>query len=899
MSWTRFFRRKKWDAERSRELESYLQIETDENIARGMSPGEARYAAIGKLGNTRRVREEIYAMNSFPLLDNLWQDLRYGLRVLRLNPGFTMIAVLSLTLGIGANTALFQILDAVRLRSLPVKNPQELYEIRIVNAKNRSGSLTGQYARLTNLQWEQIRDRQQVFSSALAWGGAVFNLNDGGEARYARGMMVSGSFFETLGVPAVLGRVLNSADDTRGCAGSAVISHAFWQREFGGDPAVIGKRLNLTGHPFEVVGVTPAKFFGVDVGRQFEVAVPICAEAIFRGARSRLDVRYAWWLAAMGRLKPGVTAEQAGAQLAAISPPIMQATLPLNYVPRESKNYLDFKLGAEPAASGFSGLRRDYERPLWLLMGVAGLVLLIACANLANLLLARASVREREVAVRLAIGASRGRILRQLLAESLLLAGMGATLGVLLAPSLSNTLVAFLATKGDRLFVDLQTDWRLLLFTAAVACLTCLFFGLAPALRATRVAPAHAMRSGGRGMTAGRDRFTMQRALVVSQVAMSLMLLFGALLFVRTLRNLMRVEMGFNDSGVLVVELDLRRAGIASDRLVEFKRDLLERVRQTSGVHSAAQAEIVPISGSGWNENILLPAAPGAEPEKKLSDFTAVSGGYFRTLGIPLLAGRDFDDHDTPTGPKVAIVNQTFVSKVLNRASPMGKTFRVESGPGEPEQVYEIVGLAGDTKYRSLRDDNRPIVYTVAAQYAQPGPDASFVVQSAAPLGDLTASLKRTFHEANPAITIDFTVFKDQIRESLIQEQLMASLSGFFGFLAALLATIGLYGVLSYMIARRRNEIGIRMALGADRTRVVRMILGDAGLLVGVGIALGAVLAVLPARSAATILFGLKPGDPLTIALAMVLLAGVAAAASYIPARRAAGLDPMSALRDE
>jgi predicted permease len=820
--------------------------------------------------------------------------------VLRLNPGFTLIAVLSLTLGIGANTALFQLLDAVRLRALPVQKPSELYEIKIVNRESATGSFNGRYPRLTYPQWEQIQAKQQGFSRVLAWSPAFFNLNPSGEARYATGILVSGEFFETLGVNPLLGRLFNAADDRRGCpASGAVISHAFWQREFGGDPAIVGRRLTLSGHGFEIIGVTPPNFFGVEVGRRFDVAAPLCTDAIFRGERSRLDRRDGWWLAALGRLKAGWTPERASAQLAAVSPGIFEATLPTNYTPGSVKNYLQFKLGAVPAPSGFSSLRANYEGPLLLLMGVAGLVLLIACANLANLLLARASAREREVAVRLAIGASRGRIVRQLLAESLLVAALGATLGVLLAPTLSSSLVAFLTTNQDRIFVDLQTDWRVLLFTAAVGCLTSLLFGLTPAFRATRVAPLAAMKAGGRGLTSTRERFSLQRGLVVSQVAVSVVLLFGAFLFARTLQNLMGVELGFNDSGILVMDLDLRRAGVAQERVLEFKRDLLERVRQTPGVSSAANTEIVPLSGSGWNNNILLPTAPGAEPAKHLVDFTAVSPGYFRTLGIRLIAGRDFDQRETRTSQRTVIVNETFVAKVLGGANPLGRVFRVETGPGEGERTYEIVGLVRNTKYRRLREEDRPLAFTADVQYPDPGPDASFIVQSGVPLRDLTASLKRTIMGANPAIIIDFAAYREMIRQTLTQEQLMASLSGFFGFLAAMLAMLGLYGVLSYFVARRRNEIGIRMALGADRGAVLRLVLRDAGIQVGAGLVLGGALAVFAARSAATMLFGLKPADPLTLAMALAALAAVALGASYLPARRAARLEPMTALRDE
>jgi hypothetical protein len=486
VSVSRFFRRGAWDAERAGELESYLAIETDENIARGMSPSDARDAAHCKLGNVTLIREEIYQMNTMQVIDSAWRDLKYGARLLRLNPAFASVAVLSLALGVGANTAIFQLLDAVRIRTLPVKNADELAEIRIAEpVGGRTGQFSGRRPSLTNPLWEQIRDRQQVFTEAFAWSAPTFDLTTGGEARHAQGLWVSGDFFSGLGVPALIGRTLTAADDRRGCAAPpAVLSYGFWQREYAGSPAVIGRSITLDGHPFDIVGVTPATFFGVEVGRAFDVAVPLCAEPFSRGARTAMEKRDVWFLGAMGRLKPGVSLDQARAQLASISAPIFRATLP-SYRAEDEKHYLEFKIGAYPGGTGISQLRRQYESPLWLLLATTGLVLLIACANLANLMLARATAREREIAVRLAIGASRGRIVRQLLAESLLIAAIGSACGAALAQWLSRFMVGFLTTENNRIFVALTVDWRIFAFTAVLGVLTCLVFGLVPAIRAT------------------------------------------------------------------------------------------------------------------------------------------------------------------------------------------------------------------------------------------------------------------------------------------------------------------------------------------------------------------------------------------------------------------------------
>ena len=830
-------------------------------------------------------------------MGSFWQDLRFGVRLLRLNPGFAGVAVLSLALGIGANTSIFQLLDAVRLRKLPVHNPQELAIVRIADRSWASGRFSGRYSQLSNPLWEQIRDHQEAFSGIFAWAGDSLNLAVGGETRYAQAIWVSGDFFNVLGVRPVLGRVFTPADDQRGCgAAGAVISFAFWQREFGGKVPAVGRKLTLEGHPFEIIGITDPSFYGVDVGRSYDVAVPLCTEPVIRGENSMYDMRYGWWLAAMGRLKPGWTHARATTQLNVVSPGIFEATLPEVYKPEDAKHYLDFKLAAFPAENGFSSLRAAYENPLWMLLAIAGLVLLIACANLANLMLARATAREREVGVRLALGASRWRLIRQMLVESLLLAGVGAVTGAAVAQALSRSLGAFLSTQGSPLFVELQPDWRVLAFTAGLAIFTCVLFGLTPALRATGIAPAIVLKSGGRGMTSGRERFGLRRALVVSQVALSLVLLVGALLFVRTFRNLVTLDPGFRRDNMIVANLDLTRLNIAKERRQEFKRELLDRIRALPGIDSAADTAIVPISGNSWNDNVFI---EGSEKRKAVPWFSRVTPGYFKTMRTPILGGRDFDEHDTATSPKVAIVNETFVRKFLNGQNPVGVTFREESYVGRPTPTYQIVGLVKDAKYVDLREEPVPLVYVASAQDDRPDNFPQFLVRSTVPPSAALPAVKNSISEADPEIVSEFHTLETQIRDSLLRERLMATLSGFFGFLAALLATIGLYGVIAYMVARRRNEIGIRMALGAQRGHVVGMIMREAGVLLAIGLVVGAGLALAAARAATTLLYGLKPHDPATLALAAGTLAAVAAAASFLPAHRASRLDPMAALRDE
>jgi putative ABC transport system permease protein len=836
-------------------------------------------------------------MNSISFLETLWQDLRYSARLLRLNPGFTAVAILSLSLGIGANTAIFQLLDAVRLRTLPVKSPEELAEVKISPHNWSHGNFTSRHPETTDALWEQIRDRQEAFSAISAWSDDSFNLAPGGPARYAQGLWVSGDFFRVLGVHPVLGRVFTPADDRRGCGtAGAVISYPFWHREFGGDNSVIGRKLTLEGHPFEVIGVTPADFSGIEVGRSFDVAVPICAEPAVKGEQARLDRRDAWWLAIIGRLKPGWRQAQAAAHVRSISGSVLEATIPPSYRAEEVKRYMEYRFSAFPAGTGFSSLREDYEQPLWMLLAIAGLVLLIACANLANLMLARASAREREIAVRLAMGASRGRLIRQLLAESVLLAVAGAALGAMLSQWLSQFLVSFLTTENSPLFVDLHPDWRVLAFTAGLAILTCIVFGLTPAMRATKTSPGAVLKTSGRGMTAGRERFGLRRMLVVSQVALSLVLLVGALLFVRSLRNLLTLDAGFRQDGILITQVDLSRLKLPKDRRQPFKNELLDRIRAIPGVDSAASASLIPANGDFWNDTIWI---EGSQAPKGTSFFSRITASYFKTLGTPMLAGRDFNEYDTPASPKVAIVNDAFIRKFLNGASPMGRTFHLQVGPGEPAQSYEIVGVVRNTKYGDLREQFRAIAFVADRQSTEPDQFSQIFIHSSATLAALVSAVKGTVAEINPDIGIDFHVFKTEIWNSLLRDRLMATLAGFFGALAVLLATIGLYGVISYMVLRRTNEIGIRMALGAARRDVLTMILREALTLVAVGAPIGAGLALVGGIAARAMLFGLKPYDPATLVMAVAILAAVAVTASYLPARRAARLEPMMALRDE
>ena len=895
------------EAEIVDEMAGHLSERYEQLLSAGNSEADAMATVVAELGGrdlAHKVQsvEPRYIEPPSPEGSGLrywWagflRDVHYGLRVLRLSPGFTSVCVLSLALGIGANTAIFQLIDAVRMRTLPVRNPQELVVIRPADA-GRSGSMTGRYSYSTNPMWEQVRTHQEGFD-AFAWGTIGFNLVQGGEARYAEGLWVSGEFFQVLGIQPLLGRVLQPADDHPGCgAPGAVISYGFWQREFGGNAQVIGKPVSLFGHPFPVLGVTPADFYGLEVGRRFDVAVPICSEPVVNGADSMYNMRHAWWLAIMARLKPGISIDKASAQLSAVSPSVMQESLPPVYSADRAKRYLAMKLAAFPAATGLSNVRRNYETPLWLLLAIAGLVLLIACANLANLMLARAGVREREIAIRLALGARRSRLVRQLLTESLLLGFAGAAIGIALAGVLSRLLINYLNGDAGHLFVALHIDWRVLGFTAALGFLTCILFGLAPALRATSAPPARVMSLAGRGLTIARERFGLRRGLVVMQVALSLVLLVTALLFVGTVRNILNIDAGFQRDGILAMDVDYTILQLPIPQRMPYAESLLQPLRALPGTENLAETDILPLGGNYWNDHVIVDGKlnPGNV------NMSHISSGYFKTMGTPLLAGRDFDERDNAGAPHVAIVNQQFARKILQTENPIGRTYKIDVYKGQAQVEYQIVGLVKDTKYAALREDFTPIAYYPQLQATTtPDPGVTVVVRSSLPLESLLSSLRQKMSEINPAISISFRVLNKEVKDSLLRERLMATLSGFFGLLATVLATIGLYGVIAYVVVRRTNEIGIRMALGATPVRILAMILREGATLLVIGLVLGAGLSLAAGRAAAKFLFGLSPRDPLTLVLAALLLSVVAVTATLLPARRAAHLEPTIALREE
>ena len=843
-------------------------------------------------------REDLHTLGS--RLESLFQDIRFALRSLRKSWGFALTAILTLALGIGANTAIFQLVDAVRLRSLPVPHPEMLAGVQVKNGNHGFGiTVSENDGALTYPLWEQIRLHQQVFANLFAWADSgSASLGEGAQMHRANGLWFSGEAFNTLGIYPLRGRFFTAQDDRMGCGTpGAVISYGLWQSEFAGQDSAIGRNIIVDGRPTEVIGVTPRSFFGLEVGKSFDFALPFCSlETYFPGSATTTRADY-FWIHVTGRLRPGVTLQRASSELAAISPGLIDATLPSGYGANALKVYRDYRLTVFPAGNGVSWLRQTYDTSLWLLLTITTLVLLIACANLANLMLVRASTREREMAVRLAIGASRWRLIRQLLSEGLLLATGGAVLGIVLAEILSRSLIRFLSTENDAIRLDLSMDWRVLLFTGLVAIGTCLIFGLVPAFRSSGADPGLALKSGSRGSTAGPEHFSFQRLLVVSQLAVSVMLLVGALLFVRSFWNLVTLDPGFRERGILIAILDFRRLTFSPERNTEFIRELVAETRTLPQVESVATSTHVPLNGSNWyfswNLGVHINGQEGG------SKFTWVSPEYFRTMDIPLLAGREFSELDTRTSPRVAIVNESFVRKYLAGQNPLGNVIRTTAEPHYPAAEYEIVGVVRDTKYNELREPAPAITFAPAEQYPNVGAWAVLFIRFSARQSEVIGAVRDKLSAVSPAITFDFHVLHNDIQNGLVRERMMALLSGFFGALAALLAMIGLYGVMSYIVAMRKNEIGIRMALGASRATVIGIILRQTLTLLGVGVGAGLVLSMAAARGANSLLFGLEANDPLTLVSAAGFLAAVALAASYIPAYRASRVEPMNALRYE
>ena len=765
------------------------------------------------------------------------------------------------------------------IRALPVLNPGELVLFA------RSGPASKGSSSFPAAMWDEMRKHETGLAAVAAYGSTSVDLSRGGEARRVGGGFVSGSYFSLLGTRPVAGRLLGEGDDHPGCPPVAVITDAFWRTEYGASPSVVGASLALNGAPFEIVGVAEPSFFGMEIGYQPPIWAPLCTERIVRGAAGG-GYRGGMGLAVVGRLAPASSIEQAGARVAAMAQAVVQTT---GAAPNTT-------FALVPFSRGVRDLSRAYGDSLFALMAVVAVVLLIACANVANLLLARATARQREIAVRLALGAGRWRVVRQLLTESVLLSAFGAAAGVLFASWASRGLVRLLSPPGRLVALDLPLDPLVLTFTLTVSLLTGVLFGLAPAFRASRVDPHAAMRTGGRGALEGHTRFHAGKALVVAQIALSLVALSAAALLVGSWRRLATVDPGFRGDRVVVASADIRMAGIPDERQPDTYGLVLARLRAIPGVVAVSGSSRTPIDNVNWSSAIAF------EDESNTGDLPVVylnevTDGYFAALGVPIRAGRDFTAADSAGSPRVAVISEELARR-SGGAAAIGRRCRWQPGH-DFSPAIETVGIAGDTKMRPLREASPPIVYLAAWQNARPGPLMVFAIRAARSAQAVIPDVKSAFAAVNPRISLRLTTLDRQVDDSLHLQRAMGVLSGLFGTLALALAALGLYGITSYNVARRRGEIGVRIALGAERSRIVRMVFGDVGRLVAVGLAIGVPLCLPVTRLITALLYGVTPGDPASMAVSIVILAAAAIAAALTPAARAACLDPIAALRED
>jgi putative ABC transport system permease protein len=833
----------------------------------------AAIAEIKELGNRTRAAEEVRSVWGWPRIEEFYRDAQYAFRMMRANPGFATTVVLSLALGIGANTAIFSLIDALMLRWLPVRNPQEL-----VLVKTRS---KGDVSFRENFSYPIVRalaEQKDIFAGVAGFSGTGFLVGPPGSVNSVNGAWVTGEYYETLGLNPLTGRLLGRADDEPGAPDVAVITDGYWERQFSRNPGIIGQTIPVNGIPVTIVGVSPAGFTGANVGQIADITMPIANITQVNPTMAVLLNPGNFWLRALARPRDGVSARLAESRLQGVWPEIAARLLPPNFPSRLRKAFLETELQLAPGGTGHTFLREMFKKPLLVLMAAVGLVLLIACANVANLLLARASARQREIAIRLAIGAGRGRIVRQLLTESTLLAILGAVLGVGLAWATTRWLVDSFSAAWGKVTFDLTPNVHVLGFTALLAIGTGIFFGLAPALRATAVV--------------GSRKSRLSSVLMTTQVALSLVLLIGAGLFVRTLQNLRNVDVGFNKEGVLLVSLDGRREGYQGASLAAFYDRLLARIGQLPGVLSASLSQGTPLGNGTWTERVARDG--DLLPENENAIFLPVTPRFFETLQTPLLQGRDFNDHDTGTF-KVAIVSEAFAQRYFPNENPVGQ-FLLASVTKPPSRL-EIVGVVRNIATEGIRLNPYPTVYV---SYRQREPqNANIELRAAGSLSQVAQAVRTELRAKLPSTAVEVHGLTEQVEASLIQERMMAMLGSGFGALALVLACVGLYGLLAYSVARRTKEMGIRMALGARPLVVEAMVVRDAVRLVLIGIALGLPTAWAASRLIASMLFHLKPTDPATLAGAALVLLAAALTAAYLPARRASRVNPMTALRHD
>ena len=850
---------------------------------------------------------------------NLWQDLRFALRILAKNPGVTLIAVLTLALGIGANTAIFSVLHSILLRSLPVSHPEQLVVLSDPDEHGANfGSQGGDRSLLTYSEFEFFRDHNNVFSEIFAADSSLPQLevsvlnssaSGGAQKESAHVRLVSGEYFATLGVSPAAGRFFTpEADRARGGAPIAVLSYAFWKQRFALDPSALGKTIQIRQVSFQIVGVAPPGFFGETVGAYPDLWVPMMMQDPIYPGRDLLTpakdlTNMHMWLQVMARLKPGVTPEQAKASVNVAFKSLLESKVTQSISGEERWHLLDERINLQRAAQGSSMFRAHFGQPLKILMAMVGLVLLVACANVANLLLAGGAARQREFAMRIAIGAGRGRLIRQLLTESLLLALSGAASGLLLARWVDELLLRMVSgssSASPAADLNLQIDWRILVFTLGVTLLTTILFGLIPSLYSTRLNLTPVLRSTPSGASSDGSlrRFPAGKILVVTQVAVSVVLLVSAGLFVRSLTKLGEVKLGYDRENLILFYVDASPTGYKGDAIPRFQLDLLARISEIPGLRGATVSKNGLFSYSESGDPIAVEGYTPKSGEEMGSRMDHVGPGYFSTLGIPILMGREIDARDTPGQVRAAVINQTFAHRFFSNTNPIGKRV-LDTYPGNPAEMM-VVGVVADAKYNSLREKAVPRIYAPLANPMWENPAATYEVRTYANPQAISATIRDVVRQASPTLAqVEIHTMSELVDRSLQTDHFIEKLASGFGTLALLLAAIGLYGLMAYSVARRTKDIGIRLALGAEPVNVLRQILWETLALVAIGIAVGVPLALGGTQLMRNMLFGLGFADPLALLFAVSILTIVAALAGFVPAWRASRVDPMIALRYE
>ena len=886
------FRWTRADQELDEELRDHLDRKTEEYVGQVMTREEAHRRARIDLGGIEQTKEKCRDARRVNWIQDFVQDLDFGLRTLRKSPGFTAVVVVTLALGIGANTAIFSLINALRMRTLPVQKPDEL--VLISPANDRNGSLGFSYP-----LYEAIRDDNRTLAGVFVRAGGAMNVSVDGQAELAPngGEYVSGSYFSTLGVEPIAGRTFTAAEDkVPGQNPVAVISYGYWKRRFALSPSAVGKTAYLNGLPFTIIGATLPRFSGIEVGRSPDVTVPMMMYPQLNPGSTELSNPGSWWLDAMARLKPGISAAQATADLSAVFEHYVEARgLPTGLRTE------GLKIKLEPGAWGLSP-RSKTARFAILLMTLVGLVLLIACTNVTNLLLARSAARQKEIAVRLSIGAGRSRLIRQLITESLLLALLGGAAGFLLA---SWGTQGLLKLAPEEVSLDLAPDARVFVFAAGISFLAGVLFGLTPAVRATRISLVQGLQGGVRQGQTQSSPNRLRNGLVVSQVMLSIVLLFVAGLFTHSLQELLSVDLGFRPEHVLVLSVDPTLIGYQGSRLVGLYKDLLQHARAIPGVMAASLSRNGLVTRGVWYNSVSVPGYVPGPGEVMGSTFNPVGASFFQTAGIPILLGRDFSEQDNETVPKVAIVNETFAHDFFGEQNGVQKALGQTIGLGVDQNLgqFQIVGIVKDSKQRRLDEPPVRVVYFPFLQSELPPSligHMTLEVRTASEPASMTNAIRLELLAVEKNLPIyGVKTLTQQVHESLEGERMFAWLTSLFGLLALLLASVGLYGVIAYSTVRRTAEIGVRMALGAHRRDVMAMVLREALRLTAIGVVIGLALAPAVGRAVSSMLYGVNSTDPLTILGASLLMFVPAALAGFLPARRASKVDPMVALRYE